>query len=79
MPESMVQNVVQRAGVISFGTLAEIDHFQHERCVDFKDAMTTFLSGQINFYQEVSSECKVSILFNVCSSVTVQNAIYTTI
>lgn len=67
----MVQNVVQRAGVISYGTLAEIDHFQHSRCVDFKDAMTTFLTGQINFYQEVSQKWKVSyvklmVSFDLC-------------
>jgi len=56
MQESMVQNVVQRAGVISFGTLAEIDYFQTSRCAEFKQTMTTFLNGQINFYQEVSND-----------------------
>lgn len=55
MQESFVQGVTQRADTISFGTLAEINHFQKSRCVDFKDSMTTFLRGQIQFYQEVFS------------------------
>ena len=54
MVESVVQTVTQRADVISFGTLAEINHFQHSRCEDFKATMKTFLTGQIKFYQEVS-------------------------
>ena len=53
MVESAVQSVTQRADVISFGTMAEITHFQQSRVQDFKSAMTTYLSEQIKFYKEV--------------------------
>lgn len=53
MVESAVQNVTQRADVISFGTMAEITNFQKSRVEDFKATMTTYLSEQIKFYKEV--------------------------
>ena len=54
--ESAVQSVTQRADVISFGTMAEISHFQSSRVEDFKAIMTTYLQEQIKFYSEVN--CK---------------------
>ena len=54
MVESAVQSVTQRADVISFGTLAEINYFQKSRVEDFKSTMTTYLEEQIKFYKEVS-------------------------
>lgn len=54
MPESDVAAVIQRADVISFGTLAEMNHFQRERVADYKDMMQKFLHGQIKFYRDVS-------------------------
>lgn len=54
MPESDVAAVIQRADVISFGTLAEMNHFQRERVADYKEVMQKFLHGQIKFYREVS-------------------------
>ncbi|KAH3886426.1 hypothetical protein DPMN_010433 [Dreissena polymorpha] len=56
MQENAVTSVVQRADVISCGTLAEINHFHKQRCVDFKDVMKTFLSAQIKFYAEISQK-----------------------
>lgn len=54
MPESDVAAVIQRADVISFGTLAEMNHFQRERVADYKEVMQKFLHGQIKFYRDVS-------------------------
>lgn len=54
MPESDVTSVIQRADVISYGTLAEMNHFQMERVTDYKEMMQKFLTGQIKFYREVN-------------------------
>lgn len=56
MVESSVQTICQRADTISFGTLAEILHFQKERTVDFKQTMTVYLRGQIEFYKEITKK-----------------------
>lgn len=61
MPESDVAAVIQRADVISFGTLAEMNHFQRERVADYKEVMQKFLHGQIKFYREVSKRRSVCI------------------
>lgn len=51
--ESEVQMVQGRADVITYTVLAEMNHFQMQRVVDFKRYMQGFLSGQIQFYDEV--------------------------
>lgn len=61
MPESDVAAVIQRADVISFGTLAEMNHFQRERVADYKDMMQKFLHGQIKFYRDVSKQRRACI------------------
>ncbi|XP_062590061.1 sorting nexin-33-like [Saccostrea cucullata] len=61
MPESDVTAVIQRADVISFGTLAEMNHFQRERVVDYKDMMTKFLTGQIKFYREITQKLESAL------------------
>ncbi|XP_061181427.1 sorting nexin-33-like [Saccostrea echinata] len=61
MPESDVTAVIQRADVISFGTLAEMNHFQRERVVDYKDMMKKFLAGQIKFYREITQKLESAL------------------
>lgn len=46
-------SVSQRADVVTYATIAEINHFQDERVEDFKNAMQTFLQSQIQFYQNI--------------------------
>ena len=53
MPESEVRSVLRRADTISYGTLAEMNHFQTERVKDIRLMMQLFLRSQVNFYQEV--------------------------
>ncbi|XP_054722825.1 sorting nexin lst-4-like, partial [Uloborus diversus] len=48
--------IAQRTDVISYATLAEIRHFQRERVAYFKSMMETFLSAQINFYQQITQK-----------------------
>lgn len=54
MSESDVSNVLGRADTISYGTMAEINHFQEQRVDDFKSMMQKYLQEQINFYKNVS-------------------------
>lgn len=60
-----VASISQKTEVVSYATLAEISHFQHERVRDFKFIMQVFLTGQINFYNKVS--LKTSLVFQLNS------------
>ncbi|XP_055996699.1 sorting nexin-33-like isoform X3 [Ostrea edulis] len=61
MPESDVTSVIQRADVISYGTLAEMNHFQMERVTDYKEMMQKFLTGQIKFYREITQKLESAL------------------
>ena len=52
--EQEVMNVQHRVDTVSYGTLAEMNHFQRERVQDFKLMMQLYLRSQIQFYQDVS-------------------------
>ena len=69
MPESDVTAVIQRSDVISYGTLAEMNHFQRERVTDYKEMMQKYLSGQIKFYREVRARLKSISVYIVLSQV----------
>lgn len=76
--ESEMLSILQRADIISFGTLAEMTHFQKERVVDFKIMMQAYLKQQIIFYQEVSlsfyslySFVSRTPLFFICNFLTI--------
>lgn len=56
LPADSLAAITQRTEVISYATLAEISHFQHERVRDFKYIMQVFLTGQINFYNQIATE-----------------------
>lgn len=56
-----VQSIYKRIDVISHATLAEITHFQLERIEDFKHMMKSFLSAQIDFYQQVVQKLQESL------------------
>jgi sorting nexin-9/18/33 len=51
--EKSVSQINSRADVVTYATLAEIDHFQEERIADFNEAMQNFLKSQIAFYQNI--------------------------
>ncbi|KAJ8299164.1 hypothetical protein KUTeg_023224 [Tegillarca granosa] len=61
MTESEVQTSLQRADVISYGTLAEVNHFQKSRVEDFKGVMQTYLRGQIKFYKEITEKLEKTL------------------
>ncbi|XP_059166546.1 sorting nexin lst-4-like [Physella acuta] len=56
MQETEVQSVLSRADTISYGTLAEMNHFQHERVIDYKSMMQSYLKEQIDFYKKLTSK-----------------------
>ncbi|CAG5121777.1 unnamed protein product, partial [Candidula unifasciata] len=56
MTESEVARVLTRADIISYGTMAEMNNFQHERVHDFKCMMQKYLQNQIDFYKRLTNK-----------------------
>lgn len=54
LTDDELRKVMARASTISYGTLAEMNHFQAERTKDFKLMMQMYLQSQIKFYKNVS-------------------------
>jgi sorting nexin-9/18/33 len=61
--EKSVSQINQRADVVTYATLAEINHFQEERIADFKEAMQNFLKSQIAFYQNIAYKLQETLDF----------------
>ncbi|BFZ15586.1 hypothetical protein BsWGS_18625 [Bradybaena similaris] len=61
MNEQQVKNVVAKADVISYGTLAEMNHFQNERVRDFKYMMQKYLQEQITFYKKLTGKLEEAL------------------
>ena len=51
--DSDLVRINQRTNVITYSTLAEINHFHNERLIDFKQMMQVFLTAQINFHTDI--------------------------
>ncbi|KAL5007250.1 hypothetical protein ScPMuIL_016056 [Solemya velum] len=62
MTESDIQTVLQRADVMSYGTLAEMNHFHLGRIQDFKLLMQSYLRAQIEFYTNVTSKLQDALM-----------------
>lgn len=60
LTEAEIETVESRADVITYTVLAEMEHFQQNRIVDFQVYMQRYLHGQIAFYRQVSCH---SIIF----------------
>lgn len=54
--DKIAESVSQRADVVSYAVLAEINHFQNERVKDSRDMMKMFLQAQLNFYQGIVNQ-----------------------
>jgi len=54
MSESDLQSMHGRADVITYAVLAEVQHFEQYRIGNFRDYMTQYLEGQIQFYKTAS-------------------------
>ncbi|OTF72023.1 hypothetical protein BLA29_014976, partial [Euroglyphus maynei] len=45
--------IEKRADVVTYATIAEMNHFEQERINDFNKVMREFLNGQLKLYQEI--------------------------
>ena len=54
LTEAEIETVESRADVITYTVLAEMEHFQRNRVVDFEIYMQRYLHGQIAFYRQVA-------------------------
>ncbi|XP_025086940.1 sorting nexin lst-4-like [Pomacea canaliculata] len=56
LTDDELRKVMARASTISYGTLAEMNHFQAERTKDFKLMMQMYLQSQIKFYKNMTKK-----------------------
>lgn len=45
--------IEKRADVVTYATIAEMNHFEQERINDLNKVMREFLTGQLKLYQEI--------------------------
>ena len=63
--DKTVESVSQRADVISYAILAEMNHFQNERLNDARQMMKNFITAQISFYQNIANKLQEGLqLYN---------------
>lgn len=55
------EGIQERCNIISFATLAEINHFHKIRVRDFKSQMQHFLQQQILFFQKVTQKLEEAL------------------
>lgn len=51
--EKSLEGINKRADIVTYATLAEMNHFQEERVNDFNIVMRTFLTGQLKLYRDI--------------------------
>lgn len=51
--ENSFTGICKRTNVVTYATIAEMNHFEEERINDFNNIMRTFLNGQLKLYQEI--------------------------
>lgn len=61
LSDTEMSRVNQRANVITYSTLAEINHFHNERLFDFKQMMQVFLTAQINFHSDIVGKLQTAL------------------
>lgn len=62
MSEHEVQAVVNKADIISYGTMAQMSHFQAERVQDYKTLMQKYLREQIRFYKNITQKLEDTLV-----------------
>ncbi|MBN3315491.1 SNX18 protein, partial [Atractosteus spatula] len=61
MESPQAEGINERCNIISFATLAEIQHFHQIRVRDFKAQMQHFLQQQISFFQKVTHKLEEAL------------------
>ncbi|TSN86061.1 Sorting nexin-18 [Bagarius yarrelli] len=61
MERQQADAIAERCNIISFATLAEIQHFHQIRVRDFKSQMQHYLQQQISFFQKVTGKLEEAL------------------
>ncbi|MCI4392758.1 hypothetical protein PGIGA_G00149540 [Pangasianodon gigas] len=61
MERQQAEGIAERCNIISFATLAEIQHFHQIRVRDFKAQMQHYLQQQISFFQKVTGKLEEAL------------------
>lgn len=61
MERQQADGINERCNIISFATLAEIQHFHHIRVRDYKAQMQHYLQQQISFFQKVTGKLEEAL------------------
>ncbi|KAF4074337.1 hypothetical protein AMELA_G00238340 [Ameiurus melas] len=61
MERQQADGIAERCNIISFATLAEIQHFHQIRVRDFKSQMQHYLQQQISFFQKVTGKLEEAL------------------
>lgn len=61
MDQDQAEGINERCNIISFATLAEIQHFHQMRVRDFKAQMQHYLQQQIAFYQKITGKLEEAL------------------
>ncbi|KAA0717327.1 Sorting nexin-18 [Triplophysa tibetana] len=61
MESQQADGVLERCNIISFATMAEIQHFHQIRVRDFKGQMQHFLQQQIIFFQKITGKLEEAL------------------
>ncbi|XP_010875276.2 sorting nexin-18a isoform X1 [Esox lucius] len=61
MDTPQAEGVKERCNIISFATLAEIQHFHQIRVRDFKAQMQQYLTEQIGFFQKITGKLEEAL------------------
>ncbi|XP_026885188.1 sorting nexin-18a [Electrophorus electricus] len=61
MERQQADGIMERCNIISFATLAEIQHFHQTRVRDFKAQMQHYLQQQITFFQKVTGKLEEAL------------------
>lgn len=59
--EKTLAGIRERANIVTYATLAEINHFHNERLNDFKQMMQVFLTAQINFHSDIVAKLQTAL------------------
>lgn len=61
MESLQADGIRERCNIISFATLAEIQHFHQTRVRDFKSQMQHYLQQQISFFQKITGKLEEAL------------------
>ncbi|XP_068082349.1 sorting nexin lst-4 isoform X2 [Anabrus simplex] len=61
MDQTQLMEVTRRTDVVSYALLAEISHFHSERAIDFQQAMKSYLTEQIQFYNKIIEQLQQAL------------------